>query len=156
MFNAFLLFMFMGIRSPLKLQQYHVGRVLSDGRGHDKYVKYTLVTNSINSMTTTKNIDLPEDDVLETYFMDKFREKMYTYIKHSQIAQWKDLQFKKSLDVFPKGKILSMDDSTMFLHIRIYKASISIHTGSLYLCIFRKGMQSLMSMVLIVMKIIMK
>ena len=53
-------------------------------------------------------ITLLDDDISVTYFMEKFRVKIYKYIKHCHIARWKDLQFKQSRDVFPKGTILSV------------------------------------------------
>ena len=44
------------------------------------YVQYTPI---IDSMKTFKEIDLLEDDIPVTYFMEKFSEKIYRYIKHS-------------------------------------------------------------------------
>lgn len=72
-------------------------------------VTYTLV---VNSSTTSKNITLLDDDIPVKYFMENFRVQIYKYIKHCHIARWQDLQFKKSRDVFPKGKILSVVDFT--------------------------------------------
>ena len=40
--------------------------------------------------------------------MNLFRDQIYKYIKHSHSARGKDLQFKKSRDVFGKGAILSI------------------------------------------------
>jgi hypothetical protein len=43
-------------------------------------------------------------------FLKKFEEKIYKYTKHSHRAQWKNLQFKQSHELFPPGAILSVVD----------------------------------------------
>ena len=48
-----------------------------------EYVNYTHVTDST---TTSINIELVEDDISMTSFMESFREKICRYIKHSHIA----------------------------------------------------------------------
>jgi hypothetical protein len=49
-----------------------------------EYVDYTHVTDST---TTSRKIDLVEDDISVTYFMELFREKIYRYIKHSHTTR---------------------------------------------------------------------
>ena len=59
-------------------------------------------------MFQAKRIDLLENDIPISDFMDKFQSHIYKYIKYSHRSRWKDLEFKHSREVFEPGKILSV------------------------------------------------
>ena len=61
---------------------------------------------SSSSHVPYKRIDLLDDDIPISYFMDKFQSHIYKYIKHSHRYRWKYLEFKNSREVFEPGTIL--------------------------------------------------
>ena len=63
---------------------------------------------SYSSYVPSKRIDLLEDDIPISDFMDKFQSQIYKYIKHSHRSRWKALEFKHSREVFEPGTILSV------------------------------------------------
>jgi hypothetical protein len=76
--------------------------------------RYEYINNMTlhSSNVISKKIYLKVDKIFVTYFLKKFEEEIYKYTKHSHRYQWKDLQFKKSHEVFPLGIILSIVDFT--------------------------------------------
>ena len=54
------------------------------------------------------DIDLLEDEIPISDFLDKFQSQIYKYIKHSQRSRWQALEFKHSREVFESGTILSV------------------------------------------------
>ena len=65
---------------------------------------------SSSSHVPSKSIDLLEDDIPISDFMDKFQSQIYKYIKHFHRSRWKALEFKHSHEVFEPGTILSVVD----------------------------------------------
>ena len=65
---------------------------------------------SHSSNVISKRIDLKVGKISVIDFLKKFEEEIYKYTKHSHRTQWKDLQFRKSHEVFPPGTILSVVD----------------------------------------------
>ena len=61
-------------------------------------------------MFQANRIDLLEDDIPISYFMDKFQSHIYKFVKHSHRSKWQALEFKHSHDVFYPGTILSVVD----------------------------------------------
>ena len=78
----------------------------SSGRLYD----YVSMNPSSSSHVPSKRIDLLEDDIPISNFMDKFQSQIYKYIKHSHMSRWQALEFKHSREIFEPGIILSMVD----------------------------------------------
>ena len=63
---------------------------------------------SYSSHVPSNRIDLLEDEIPISDFMDKFQSQIYKYIKHSHKSRWKSLEFKHSCEVFEPSTILSV------------------------------------------------
>ena len=72
--------------------------------------EYINTTTPLSSNVISKGIDLKVDKICVLEFLKKFEEESYKYIKNSHRAQWQDLQFKQSREVFPPETILSVVD----------------------------------------------
>ena len=82
---------------------------------------------SSSSHVPSKRIDLLEDDIPISDFMDKFQSHIYKYIKHSHRSRWQDLEFKHSREFFELGTILSVVEFAEITHFLLrerYKVSI--------------------------------
>ena len=75
-----------------------------------KRKRYEYIHTSIQGANSVKRIELREEEIFVIDFLRNFEAEIYKYTKHSHRAQWKDLQFKKSREVFPPGTILSVID----------------------------------------------
>ena len=75
-----------------------------------KWKRYKYIHTSIQGANSVTRIELREEEIFVIYFLRKFEAEIYKYTKHSHRARWKDLQFKKSREVFPPGTILSVID----------------------------------------------
>ena len=92
-----------------------------------KRYEYVSMIPSSSSHVPSKRIDLLEDDILISDFMDKFQSQIYKYIKHSHRSRWQALEFKHSREVFEPGTILSGVDLLRITHFLLrerYKVSI--------------------------------
>ena len=69
---------------------------LSDITVKWKRYEYVSMNPSSSSHVPSKRIDLLEDEIPISEFMDKFQSQIYKYIKHSHRSRWKDLEFKHS------------------------------------------------------------
>ena len=67
---------------------------------------------SYSSHFPSKRINLLEDDIPISDFMDKFQSQIYKYIKHSHRSRCQVLEFKHSHEVFEPRTILSMVEFT--------------------------------------------
>ena len=65
---------------------------------------------SSSSHVPSKRIDLLEDEIPISDFMDKFQSQIYKYIKKSHRSRWKALEFKHYREVFEPSTILSVVD----------------------------------------------
>ena len=75
-----------------------------------KWKRYEYIGTSIQSANSVKRIELQEKEICVIDFLRNFEAKIYKYTKHSHRDRWKDLQFKKSREVFPPGTIFSVID----------------------------------------------
>jgi hypothetical protein len=75
-----------------------------------KRYEYIINTTPHSSNVISKRIDLKVDKICVIEVLNKFEEEIYKYTKHSHRARWKDIQFKKYLEVFPPGTILFVVD----------------------------------------------
>ena len=73
----------------------------------NRYV-YVSMNPSYSSHVPSKRINLLEDDIPISKFMDKFQSQIYKYIKHSHRSRWQYLEFKHSREFFESGTILSV------------------------------------------------
>jgi hypothetical protein len=71
-----------------------------------KRYEYINNTTPHSSNVISKRIDLKVDKICVIDVLKKFEEEIYKYTKNSHRARWKDLQFKQSIEVFPRGTIL--------------------------------------------------
>jgi len=83
---------------------------LSDITVKWKRYEYVSMNPSSSSHVPSKRIDLLEDEIPISDFMDKFQSQIYKYIKHSHRSRWQALEFKHSREVFQPGTILSVVD----------------------------------------------
>ena len=74
--------------------------------------RYEYITNTASSSSTvsSKRIDLVDDEIPCSEFMEKFQNQIYKYIKHSHRSRWQASRFKQSREVFEPGTILSVVD----------------------------------------------
>ena len=73
-----------------------------------KRYEYVSMNPSSSSHVPSKRIDLLEDEIPISDFMDKFQSQIYKYIKHSHSSRCQALEFKHSCEVFQPGTILSV------------------------------------------------
>ena len=73
-----------------------------------KRYEYVSMNPSSSSHVPVKRIDLLDDDIPISDFMDKFQSHIYKYIKHSHRSRWKSLEFKHFPEVFESSTILSV------------------------------------------------
>jgi hypothetical protein len=93
--------------------KYHIDtndQSFSNIRVNWKIYEYLSSTTPHSSNVISKRLDLKVDKICLIEFLKKFEEEIYKYTKHSHRAQWQDLQFKQSHEVFPPGTILSVVD----------------------------------------------
>ena len=76
---------------------------LSDITVKWKRYEYVSMNPSSSSHVPSKKINLLEDEIPISYFMEKFQSKIYKYIKHSHGSRWQALEFKHSCEVFEPG-----------------------------------------------------
>ena len=66
------------------------------------------MNTSSSSHVPSNRIDLLEDDIPISDFMDKFQSQIYKYFKHSHKSRWQTLEFNHSREEFEPSTILSM------------------------------------------------
>ncbi|KAH9307176.1 hypothetical protein KI387_044391, partial [Taxus chinensis] len=70
-----------------------------------KYIKYSTWLGK-----DATRLDLVEEEIPITTFMQSFQSLISPYIKHSHYVKWQATQFKTNRDTFPIGSILSVVD----------------------------------------------
>ena len=84
-------------------RKFHIGPthpVLEDIIVKWKRYEYVSMNPSSPSHVPSRRIDLLEDEIPISYFIDKFQIHIYKYITHSHRYRWQDLEFKHSREVF--------------------------------------------------------
>ena len=82
--------------------------ILSDIIVKWKRYEYVSMNPSSSLHVPSKRIDLLEDEIPISNFMDKFQSHIYKYIEHSHRYRWQALEFKHSHEFFEPGTILSV------------------------------------------------